>query len=348
MAALTREDLRNQLKRREIKPVYVLFGAETRLRDVAARTIADFAFGEGDLRDFNETEFSLGSEGSLQRAIGAANQLPMMAQRRVVRITDVRISASGHRDTIREEHEPILAEYLKNPSPSSVVIFVCDELNGVRKMGKLMRAVDGAVDFAPLDDGQLINWARDKFRATDVEIDETTLRHLTAIVGNDVSRVENEVNKLSTAALPGRRVTIELIDDLVPNSREISNFDLTDSLLGKNKPKALSVLKKILDDGAEPLMILGLISYNFRRLLMAKDLMRRGADRAEVVRAMNLRYRDQEDFLAAARHTDQAKLSDVLRRIAETDLAIKTSVAGGGPQGARMQLEMLVCELALI
>lgn len=348
MAVLTREDLRNQLKRREIAPVYVLFGSELHLRDIAAKTIADLAFNEGDLRDFNETEFSLGPDGSLQRALAAANQLPMMAGRRVVRITDVRVSASGHRDTIREEHEAILTEYLKNPSPSSVVIFIADDLNGVRKMGKLLRSVPGAVEFSPLSDGELLNWARDKFKAAAVDIDESALRHMAAIIGNDVSRIENEVKKLTTAALPGRSVTIELIDDLVPNSREISNFDLTDSLMSKNKPRALKILKKILDDGAEPVMILGLISYNFRRLLMAKDLMQRGADRAEVTRVMNLRYRDQEDFLAAARRADAAKLNNALRRIAETDLAIKTSIGGGGPHGSRMQIEVLVCELALI
>src|SRR4051794_26607507 len=109
---LSREDLRNQLKRRELQPVYLLFGAETHLRDLAAKTITDMAFAEDDLRDFNETSFSLNTEDNLQRALAAAQQLPMMAQRRVITISDIRISASGHRDTITEEHEPILSAYL--------------------------------------------------------------------------------------------------------------------------------------------------------------------------------------------------------------------------------------------
>jgi DNA polymerase-3 subunit delta len=139
---------------------------------------------------------------------------------------------------------------------------------------------------------------------------------------------------------------MELIDPLVPNSRELTNFELTDNLVSKNRTRALAVLKKILDDGAEPLMILGLISYNYRRLVMAKDLMTRGADRGEVARVLKLRYSDQENFLAAARRADMGQLTRVLARLAETDLAIKTSIGGSGPQGARMQLEVLVCELA--
>jgi hypothetical protein len=51
--------------------------------------------------------------------------------------------------------------------------------------------------------------------------------------------------------------------------------------------------------------------------------------------------------LSAARRADAGKLARSIKRIADTDLAIKTSV-GGGSQGARMQLEMLVCELSTL
>ena len=118
---LSREDLRNQLKRREIAPVYLLFGPETHLRDIAANTIADLTFVEGDLRDFNETSFTLNSDDSLKRALAAAEQVPMMASRRLLRITDVRVSATGFRDTITDNDEPTLSPYLADPSPTAVV-----------------------------------------------------------------------------------------------------------------------------------------------------------------------------------------------------------------------------------
>ena len=54
-----------------------------------------------------------------------------------------------------------------------------------------------------------------------------------------------------------------------------------------------------------------------------------------------------EAFLAAARRSNVDTLSRAIRRIAKADLDIKTSKGGSGPTGARMQLEMLVCELAL-
>ncbi len=346
MPVLSRDELRDQLRRREIAPIYVLFGTETNLRNLAAATITDFSFSDGDLRDFNESEFSLNTEGNLQRAFAAANQLPMMSSKRVIRITDVRVSASGHRDTIGEDDEAVLMAYFQNPSPSSVVIFVADDLNGVRKMGKLLRTHATAVDFAQLDDAEMAKWARDTVKKAGADIDEPTLRYILSLIGNDSSRLGNEIEKLATAALPGKMISHELVDSLVPNSRELSNFALTDTLVGRDRKRSLLILRKILDDGAEPLMILGLISYNFRRLLMAKELMSRGADRPEVARVLNLRYRDQEEFLANARRADADALKTAIRRIAETDLAIKTSLGGGGPAGARLQIEMLVAELA--
>ena len=344
----SREDLRNQLKRREIAPVYLLFGPETHLRDIAAKTIADLTFAEGDLRDFNETSFSLNSEDSLKRALAAAEQMPMMASRRLIRITDVRVSATGFRDTISENDEPALSAYLANPSPTAVVIFIADELNGVRKMGKFLRDKTAAVEFTRLDDRQLSEMARGKINDAGAEIDQAALTQLIALVGQDVRRLTNEINKLAAAAMPGKKITPELIAALVPNSRELTNFELTDHLVAGRRAQALSTLQKILDDGAEPLALMGLISYNYRRLLMAKDLMSRGADLREVANVAKLRYNDQEPFLAAARRADMHSLTHAIKRLADVDLAIKTSLGGSGPVAARLQIEMLVCELALI
>ncbi len=348
MAVLTLQDLRNQLKLHRIEPVYLLYGPETHIRDIAAKTITERAFAPGDLRDFNETSFSLNTEDNLNRALAAAEQLPMMASRRVVRITDIRVSATGHRDNLTEHHEAALAAYLSKPAPHSVVIFIADDLNGVRKVSKLLKASAAAVEFVRLDDREMAKWARDRIKEEGAEISDTDLRALISRMGPDVNRLTNEISKLVSAALPGKTITLELIEALVPYTREINNFDLTGHLVAGRKAQALTTLQKILDDGAEPLALLGLISYNYRRLLMAKELMSRGVDRREVASIAKLRYNDQETFLSAARRADTRKLIFALKRLAGTDLAIKTSIGGGGPTGPRLQIEMLVCELAML
>ena len=346
MNILSRDDLRNQLKRREFAPVYLLFGAETYLRDLAAKAIADFVLADSSLREFNEAEFGLSGNSPVQHALASAEQLPMVSSRRVVKVTNVVVSASGTKDTVKEEDEDALAAYLNRPSETSVVIFVADELDKRRKIAKLLLDKCAAVEFKQLEEAELIAWARTKLKDLNSEADDRALRHLVGLIGNNVRRLTNEIEKLSVAALPDALITYELVESLVPDSRELSNFDLTDSLLAKNKSRALQILKKILDDGAEPLMILGLISYNFHRLFLSKELMRNGVDRKEVARVMKLHWSKQEDFLATARRIETEKLTGIMRRIAETDVAIKTSIGGGGTAGSRLQIEMLVCELA--
>lgn len=343
---LKRDELRNQLRRREIAPVYVLFGNETYLRDLAVKTISDKSFSEGELRDFNETEFSLNVEGNLAQAIAAAEQLPMMATRRVIRVTDVKVSPVVARDTIREDDEALLSGYLRRPADFTVLIFVADEFDKRRKIAKLLTDHAVAVDFEDLDDRELAKFARERFDEAGCRIDDRSLRLLISLVGPDVRRLMLEVDKLSTAALPEKVVSSGLVESLVSYSREISNFELTDHLFAGRRTEALRVLKKILDDGSEPLALLGLISYNVRRLLMAKEAMLNGAERAEVARIAKLRYSDQEAFFATARRADERSLARAIKRIAETDLAIKTSIGGGAPAGPRMQIEMLVAELA--
>ncbi len=345
MNVLSREDLWKQLKRREFAPVYLLFGAETYLRDLAAKNIADSVLADSSLREFNEAEFSL-TDSPVQHALGAAEQLPMMAVRRVIKITDVVVSASGSKDNLREDDETSLAAYLNRPAETSVVIFVAAELDKRRKIAKLLLEKCTAVEFTEFKDDEMVGWARTKLKDLNSEADERALRHLVGLVGNNARRLINELEKLSVAALPDALITFDAVESLVPNSRAISNFDLTDSLLAKSKTRALQILKKILDDGAEPLMLLGLIASNFRRLFMSKELMRNGVERREVARILKLPYGKQEDFLATARRIETEKLTRIMQRIAQADVAIKSSIGGGGNSGSRLQIEMLVCELA--
>lgn len=345
---LTREQFREQLRRREVAPVYAFFGEETYLRDVAARYLADICFSEGDLREFNETEFSLNTPDNIKSALAAAEQLPMMASKRFIRITDVRVAPTSNRDTLKEEYFETVAAYLERPSESTVVLFLVDELSGNRKLGKLLKEKTAAVEFPRLDPMGLQKWADEHFRELGSEADVSVIRHLLSLTGDDLRRLSNEVKKLSAAALPGKTITHDLIDSLVPNTREISNFGLTDNLVAGRKADALNVLKKILDDGTEPLALLGLISSNYRRLLIAHEMFARGESRNNIVSTAKAFGPGQDAFLASARRIETRKLTKALERIAQTDLAIKTSVGGSGNAGSRLQIEMLVCELALL
>ncbi len=337
MATITREELKKRLRAGRVEPLYLLYGPEDYLREAAARSIAKHALEGAALREFNESSYSLAGV-DVQQAIAAAEQLPMMAARRVVRVTDFA--------RLREEDEGALARFLARPADTSVVVFVADDLDKRRRLSKTLLEACTSVEFAALPDAELAAWAKDRLRQLKATADERTLRHLIGLAGASVRQLANELEKLATAAGPSGHITMELVEALVGRTRELSNFELTDHLVARNRRRALETLSRLLDDGAEPPMLVGLLASSYHRLALAKDLMSRGAPEREVFNVVKLPYSQRADFLATARRADTAQLDRCIRRIADADLAIKTSLGGGGQKGARLQLEMLVCELS--
>jgi DNA polymerase-3 subunit delta len=328
------------LKKREIAPVYLLFGVETRLRNIAADTIAKFALAQPELKEFNQNEVSM-YDAPLTDALAAAEQLPFGADKRVVLVRDFFLSTNRQTTSVKSENEERLLNYLENPNETSVVIFLAEEFDKRLKASKMFVQKAVVVDFSPFNDDEAIRFAGIKFTEAGAEANQAAIGKLVDLAGVDAGKLGAEAEKLATAALPDKVVSADLVSQLVTHSRVISNFDLTDSLVAGRKKEALARMQKIFDDGAEPIMILGLLSYNFRQLCMIKDLMSQGLDRSMIRKQVRL-GRDADKIFEAARKAPVGKFEKIVKRIAETDVAIKTSK--GTP---RMQIEMLVCELAL-
>jgi DNA polymerase III subunit delta len=329
MKTLTRLDLERQLKAAQIGPLYLLVGSESFLRDTAMRAITDAALTGTLLREFNETTFSLLSDSAVE-AIAAADQLPMMSDRRVVRIK--------HFSKLREADDEVLIRYLNNPAPMTVAIFATDDLHKGKRLSKTLMDSCVVVEFPPLKDGEAKGWAKSRLKALKVTIDERALSQLVELTGTDVQTLNSELEKLAAAVVDTRLITPDLVDSLVGRSRELSNFDLGDQLVAGDRRRALHTLHRLLEDEVPPVLLLGLIASNYHRLTIAKELLARG-DREEVFRMVPSFKRN--DFLAALQRTSSERLSNGLRKIAAADLAIKTSQAT-----PRLQLEILVCELA--
>src|SRR4029079_479834 len=149
-----------------------------------------------------------------------------------------------------------------------------------------------------------------------------------------------EIDKLAAAGIQTRRIDLDLVDELIGRSRELSNFELGDHLLANNRKRALETLYRLLDDGAEPVMLVGLIASNYHRLALGKYLLTRGG-REEGFRNVPLPPFKRDSYIATLQRSDSSKIARGLQLIAAADLAIKTSQAT-----PRLQLEMLVCELA--
>ena len=330
MKALSRIELERSL-REGVRPLYLLLGSEIFLRRVAAQTITEAALSRTLLREFNESAFSLLTD-PVQSAIAAAEQLPMMSDMRVVRIRDFA--------KLREADEDVLIRYLNNPAPTTVMIFSADELDKRKKATKVLLDTCTVVDFPPLKDAEAKAWAKSRLKELKVTADDQVLSEIIRLVGTDVQTLFNELEKLASAAASTSRITPDLIDELIGRSRELSNFELGDHLLAGNRKRALETLHRLLEDGAEPVMLVGLIAGNYHRLALGKHLLARGG-REEVFRNIGLPPFKRDAYISTLQRSTAEKIARGIQLTAATDLAIKTSQAT-----PRLQLELLVCELS--
>ncbi|MDQ3668117.1 MAG: DNA polymerase III subunit delta [Acidobacteriota bacterium] len=336
MSVFFRTELERSLKDGRLAPVYLLAGCEGYLRDKGARAISDAALSGTLLREFNESSFSLTS-GRAQEAIAAANQMPMMSNRRVVKISDF--------GKLREADEEALVRYVNNPSESTVMIFNAEDPDKRKKLTRALLETSQVVDYPALKDGEARAWVKSRLKELKITCDEQALSEVIMLVGTDVQTLFSELDKLASAALPMRRITVEMVDDLIGRSREFSNWELGDHLIARNLKQALETLCRLLEGGAQPVMLIGAMAVNYHRLALAKDALTRGS-RDDVFRTVSLPFFKRDAFIANLQRSDPAKIAHGIKLIAAADLAIKTSVGGGGPKGARLQLEILVCELS--
>jgi DNA polymerase-3 subunit delta len=327
---LSPSDFAARVARGEIGPLYLFLGPERLLRREATDLLVS-TVDEG-FRAFNVDKLSM-AETSLEAALDVARQMPMMAERRLVVITAV--------EAIKESAQEPLEDYLKAPSDRAVVVFAADSLDMRRKSATAISKACETVRFDEPSEAEAVRWAEARLRERGCTIERTALGALVDLAGADLSRLAIEVDKLATHALGGQ-VSLPTVQALVVRAREHEVWDLTDAILARDRKRALRVLARQLEAGEEPLGLLSLLASTYRKMLTAKELMARRAPAAEVQAAVKLPPWKMGEFNAHVRHTPVEEITRGLRRMAEVDLAIKSSV--GTPS---LQLEVLVCELTL-
>jgi len=331
----TYEEIKRQIKERRIDPLYLLLGEEQYLQERLIRQLFD-SLGEGG-RMFNVAVLSMAGDASSNataaHVVDTANQLPMMGDRRILVVRDF--------EKLKEDDCELLLEYLKRPSPSSTVVFQAVSLDQRRKLTTALVKACTVVRFDLLGEDQARRWAADYVKQLGCSIEPAALGYLIGLVGTRLTLLANELDKLAAYA-GGGTINSSAIEQLVPRAREHTNWELWDAVLSRDRKRALKLAQRLLADGSEPVMLVGMLASLYRKMLAAKELMTRGASREEVNKASNRYGRAAEQFNEHVRRAAREEIVHGLRRLAQVDDAIKSSQ--GTP---RLQIEYLVAELTL-
>ncbi|MDX2043568.1 MAG: DNA polymerase III subunit delta [Acidobacteriota bacterium] len=336
-ALKSQSDFYRKLKSGQIAPLYLFEGGERYLRDQALKKLTEAAI-DASVRDFNYAAMSV-AQGDLDEALALAEQFPMISPRRMIVVT-------GFEAISDDDQLELLKAYLKKPVDTSVLVFVSDGLDNRRNISTALRKGCEVVSFDALEERDSApNWIRDYVTRAGCSIDPASATYLIGMVGVDLMRLSNELEKLIAFVGDKGRITQNEIDELVRHSREHSNFELTDAVVDGDRKKALSLLHRIFDNASEnpqtlSLMILGAIASNYRKMLGAKELMKQNAPNSEVARIVGMSPYVVGRFNERIRRVETEHILKGIQRIAATDVMLKTSMAT-----PRLLLELLICEL---
>ena len=276
MAALTLDALLRSLKKGAPvpEPVYLLHGDEDVLKDEAIRALVDSAVGSS--RDFN-LDVRFAPDLTPESFHALVNTPPMMAERRAVVIRGV--EQVGKRKTkLRDE----VVRYLASPNPTTVLVLVVAA--GEEADADLVRA-SAAVAVDALAAERVPRWLQHRATTLGVTLAADATELLLRAVGNDLSTLSREVEKLASLAggEAGRPVTADDVSNLVGVRRDETVFDLVEAALERRAARAAQLVEPVLEQaGMSGVKILSLLGTHLVGTALARAERDRGVPAARL------------------------------------------------------------------
>ncbi len=204
-----------------------------------------------------------------------------------------------------------------------VVIYETEPADQRLKIFKVLTKECKCQEFTLLDNRNLKTWAQKEFEKLSQKTNIDALDLLLSYVGNDLWRLSGEIKKLADFknGLPVKKDDVEL---LVRPKVEADIFKTIDSLAQKNKKQALYFVQKHLDNGDNALYILSMIAYQFKNLLLVKELQEKGLMYSSIVKKSGLHpFVVKKNYFACQQFSFE-ELKKVYHKVFQIDLDIKT------------------------
>ncbi len=226
---MTFEQIKADIQARQFKPVYLLMGEESYYIDELTDLLVNTVIPEEE-RDFNQT-ILYGAETDVASVVTLSRSFPMMSDNQLVVVKE----AQG----LKKIEE--LEVYVKNPLKSTVLVLNYKG-GSLDKRKKLYAETDkhGVIfESKKIPEYKIPAFIQSYFTLRKIGIDQKSAQILTDFLGNDLSKLVNELEKL-TLSLPAgnNRITDELIERNIGISKDFNNFELLKAVIQKDIFKA--------------------------------------------------------------------------------------------------------------
>ena len=220
-------------KKEIYKPVYWLEGEEEYFIDKVVEHAETSILNESETA-FNLTVF-YGKDAEWASVVNACRRYPMFAEKQVVLLKE----AQQMRDI--EKLEP----YIENPLSSTifVVSYKDKKIDGRTRLAKLLKEKSVLLSTKKLYDNQLPGWTEELVESKGHSISQKALILLVDHIGNDLSRIENEIEKMLINLGDRKAITEEDVEKYVGVSKDFNAFELQGALATKNLSKAIRIIQ---------------------------------------------------------------------------------------------------------
>lgn len=242
--------------------------------------------------------------------------MPLLASSRLIIIEN--IFANKNKEVMEK-----IKNTLETVSKSTVAVFV--QRGTPDKRTVLFKALNRpkiAQEFRPLDENAWRQLAREIARENSTEIEPKALNLLYEFIGDDLWRLDNEIQKL--ACYSSKQITAESVEELVTKNISANIFNFIDHLTDLNKKNVLESLQALLDSSEPPLKILAMIGFQLRSLCQVKEALEKSSNQYAISKLTSLAPFQVSKMTVSVQHFSWQDLANMYQLVTDFDADIKT------------------------
>src|SRR5690606_35899797 len=232
--AYSPESVLADIKQNKFAPIYFLQGEEPYYIDQITEAIEKNALQESE-KGCNQVVM-YGKDTDVSKIITNARRYPMMAERQVVIVKE----AQEIVDLNREEGQRLLESYIKNPLPSTILVFAHKHktLDGRKSLSKAFSTGAVMITTKKIYDNKVPEWVTNYVKNKGYTIDAKATQMLADFIGNNLSRISNEIDKIIINLKEKTTIDAGIVQQFVGISKEYNTFELQKALAIRDIVKA--------------------------------------------------------------------------------------------------------------
>ena len=284
-------------------PVYLVVG-----ESFLAEEVLDRIRAEEGTDPLSEAEFDGKTEAA--SVVEALTTSSLLGGRRLVIVREA--------DGLGKEVVEALAAYLEQPSADSILVLIA---SGRTKLDPIAKKIGATVALDPPKGRRLASWVRERGRAHRLKIDDRGAWALIDSVGSELRELDGALEQLATSLGNDARVGPAEVRAAFPRLADERIYVFTDAVGERKLPIAMVALRRLLDQGEEPLVIFGALAAHVRRLLRIRRHVESGP--RVIADALGMPEWRAERMLRQARAYKEEELIDAMETLAGADVDIK-------------------------